>query len=95
MRAARRPRDRVLVGPYARLLVLARTPAPALVRRTVTWRTDKAYFGGASGGEAGSGTLDAPAGRPPGGGRGRRAGRAARRAPPAPGRAGVGRTRAG
>ncbi|WP_221890461.1 SDR family NAD(P)-dependent oxidoreductase [Streptomyces sp. WAC07061] len=63
VRAARRPRDRVLVGPYARLLVLARTSAPALVRRTVTWRTDKAYFGGASGGEAGSGILDAPAGR--------------------------------
>ncbi|MFJ9643792.1 SDR family NAD(P)-dependent oxidoreductase [Streptomyces sp. NPDC101206] len=58
---ARRPRSRVLVGPYARLLVGARAVCPAVVRRAAAWRTDRAYFGGGPQ-EATSGILEVPCG---------------------------------
>ncbi|WP_260611035.1 SDR family NAD(P)-dependent oxidoreductase, partial [Streptomyces sp. WAC06614] len=57
VRAARRPRRRTLVGPYARLLVLADMSAPALVRRAAARRTDGSYFGDGAGS---AGTLFPP-----------------------------------
>ncbi|MFH7599250.1 SDR family NAD(P)-dependent oxidoreductase, partial [Streptomyces racemochromogenes] len=63
VRAARRPRRRVLVGPYARLLAGTRAVAAGPVRRAVAWRTDRSYFGAALGGPGGGGILRVPAGR--------------------------------
>lgn len=63
VRTARRPRERVLVGPYARLLTGARILAPRPVRRAVAWRTDRAYLGPGGGTPDTSGTLYAPSGQ--------------------------------
>ncbi|MGW0364527.1 SDR family NAD(P)-dependent oxidoreductase [Streptomyces sp. NPDC002990] len=59
----RRPRRRVLVGPYTGLLALAHALAPGLVRRVVTWRTDHAYFGAPGTAPQTTGTLYAPTAR--------------------------------
>ncbi|MET9323525.1 SDR family NAD(P)-dependent oxidoreductase [Streptomyces sp. NPDC003038] len=61
--AVRRPRRRVLVGPYTRLLALAYALAPRLVRSAVTWRTEHAYFGAPGTAPQTTGTLYTPSAR--------------------------------
>ncbi|MHC6624752.1 SDR family NAD(P)-dependent oxidoreductase [Streptomyces globosus] len=44
VRAVRRPRDRVLVGPYARSMAAVHALAPGLLRRGIARRTDRVYL---------------------------------------------------
>ncbi|MEU6890295.1 SDR family NAD(P)-dependent oxidoreductase [Streptomyces sp. NPDC046557] len=61
--AMRRPRPRLLVGPYARSLAAAHTLAPGPTRRALAWRTEHAYLGPAGTAPDAPGTLHAPSGR--------------------------------
>ncbi|MFJ9574888.1 SDR family NAD(P)-dependent oxidoreductase [Streptomyces sp. NPDC101191] len=62
LRAAARPRRRVLVGPAARLLPLAHTLAPWLVRTLIRWRTEHGYLGTPGTARATTGVLYSPSG---------------------------------
>ncbi|MGW7101742.1 SDR family NAD(P)-dependent oxidoreductase [Streptomyces sp. NPDC054838] len=59
----RRPRPRVLVGPYARTLAAAQSLAPDLTRRTLARRTERRYLDPAGGAPDTPGTLHVPSGR--------------------------------
>ncbi|MFF5636925.1 SDR family NAD(P)-dependent oxidoreductase [Streptomyces sp. NPDC012825] len=62
VRAAVRPRRRVVVGPGARLLPVAHALAPGPVRRVIRRRTEKTYFGGPGTAPDTSGILHDPSG---------------------------------
>lgn len=62
VRTARRPRRRVLVGPYAHTLAAAHAVAPGIVRRAVALRTDRSYLRGAPPPAPPPAALDAPCG---------------------------------
>ncbi|MEW2414713.1 SDR family NAD(P)-dependent oxidoreductase [Streptomyces sp. NPDC046866] len=62
VRTARRPRRRVLVGPYARTLAAACALAPGVVRRAAAWHTEHSYLGGGPPPPAPPAALDAPCG---------------------------------
>ncbi|MFI9063543.1 SDR family NAD(P)-dependent oxidoreductase [Streptomyces sp. NPDC053429] len=61
--AMRRPRPRVLVGPYAHSLAAAHALAPGLTRATLAWCTEHRYLDRGGGAPDSSGTLHAPSGR--------------------------------
>ncbi|MER7538376.1 SDR family NAD(P)-dependent oxidoreductase [Streptomyces sp. NPDC097704] len=62
VRAASRPRRRVLVGPGARLLPWAHAMAPGLIRPVIRWRTEHAYLDGPGTAVPTTGALYTPSG---------------------------------
>ncbi|MEU5216848.1 SDR family NAD(P)-dependent oxidoreductase [Streptomyces sp. NPDC020807] len=62
VRTAVRPRERVLVGPYARLLVTAHALAPGPLSRVVARRTGRAYLGPVTAAAPTGGILRTPSG---------------------------------
>ncbi|MFC6982285.1 SDR family NAD(P)-dependent oxidoreductase [Streptomyces cirratus] len=61
--AMRRPRPRVLVGPYARSLAAAHTLAPGLTRAALARRTEHRYLDPAGDAPDSPGNLHVPSGR--------------------------------
>ncbi|MEW1904648.1 SDR family NAD(P)-dependent oxidoreductase [Streptomyces sp. NPDC086147] len=62
VRAAVRPRRRVVVGPGARLLPITHALAPSLVRSVIQRRTEKTYFGAPGTAPETDGILHEPSG---------------------------------